>query len=202
MFPVLAETSVTAPQNPLMWAGIAIGGVVILYTVLNPLRRKRKAADPLAKGPPSAGLAQQRSVERQMQNLLVELSEMARQITAQLDTRAAKLQALIDEADARLAALRATTASAPAEPPMFSRATDAEPVVPADEVPMFRTPAPRPVDRSPTAAEPAAAVEPTAGPHDAVYALADRGRSAAEIARELDVPRGEVDLILALRSPA
>jgi len=38
-------------------------------------------------------------VERQMQSLLVELSEMSRQISAQLDTRSAKLELLIKEAD-------------------------------------------------------------------------------------------------------
>ena len=39
-----------------------------------------------------ASLASQCAVERDMSHLLVEMSEMARQITAQLDTRAAKFE--------------------------------------------------------------------------------------------------------------
>ncbi|HWB54560.1 MAG TPA: hypothetical protein VG722_10220 [Tepidisphaeraceae bacterium] len=57
-----------------------------------------------------------------MQRLLVELTQMAQQISAQLDTRSAKLEALIREADEKvrqLSALRnngapATTETAPA----------------------------------------------------------------------------------------
>ena len=40
-----------------------------------------------------------------MESLLVELSEMARQISAQLDTRSQKLEILIREADEKIAAL-------------------------------------------------------------------------------------------------
>ena len=41
--------------------------------------------------------------------------------------------------------------------------------------------------------------EPADEQHGPVYALADRGLGAGEIARELNRPRGEVELILALR---
>ena len=41
-----------------------------------------------------------------MGNLLVELSEMARQVTAQLDTRTLKLETLLKDADQRIAALK------------------------------------------------------------------------------------------------
>ena len=58
-------------------------------------------------------LAGQRAVERQLTELIVELEKMARQMTAQIDTRAAKLELLIEEADVRLAALKAAGASMP-----------------------------------------------------------------------------------------
>jgi hypothetical protein len=64
-----------------------------------------KKRDPLER-PPSSSLAQQRAVERQMSDLLVELAEMTRQLNAQIDTRAAKLELLLREADDKLAALR------------------------------------------------------------------------------------------------
>lgn len=86
------------------WAAIVLAILTILYATLRPMFRKK---DPLAKPPAFGSLAQQRSVERQMQNVLVEMSDMARQITAQIDTRAAKLEALIREADEKIAAMRA-----------------------------------------------------------------------------------------------
>jgi hypothetical protein len=91
------------------WAAVGLAIFTIMYVVIRPWFRKK---DPLSKPPAFASLAQQRSVEREMQNVLVELSKMARQITAQLDTRAAKLEALIREADEKIAAMK----SAPASP--------------------------------------------------------------------------------------
>ncbi|MGH7176321.1 MAG: hypothetical protein ACREJC_02970 [Tepidisphaeraceae bacterium] len=82
------------------WVALGVGVFACGYLILRPKYKR----DPLERRPPS--LAQQRAVERQMSDLLVELSEMTRQVSAGLDTRAAKLAALIDDADARIAALR------------------------------------------------------------------------------------------------
>jgi hypothetical protein len=91
-----------APISPQMWMVYAVAFLTIIYAVfLRPKMQKNK--DPLSR--PSS-LARQRTVEKQMETLLVELSAMARQITAQLDTRAAKLETLIQEADRKIAALR------------------------------------------------------------------------------------------------
>jgi hypothetical protein len=86
------------------WAAIVLAILTILYAALRPMFRKK---DPLAKPPAFGSLAQQRAVERQMQNVLVEMSEMARKITAQIDTRAAKLEELIRQADERISAMKA-----------------------------------------------------------------------------------------------
>jgi hypothetical protein len=88
------------------WVAFAVGlgAVAFVYFRSQKLARRRK--DPLAKPPLVSSLAQQRSVERQMQGLLVELSEMARQIGAQLDTRAGKLDVLLREADDKLSRLQ------------------------------------------------------------------------------------------------
>jgi hypothetical protein len=147
------------------WTLILLGAFGLFYLmVLRPMSRRK---DPLDRPPAFASLSQQRTVERQMQNLLVELSEMARQITAQLDTRAGKLEALIKEADEKIAAMHSQnngSSDAPAAPP------------------------------------PAAFEEMPDPRHAEVYALADQGRDASDIATELGRPRGEVELILALRS--
>ena len=41
-----------------------------------------------------------------MQNVLVEMAELARQISAQMDTRASKLEVLLKEADQKIATLQ------------------------------------------------------------------------------------------------
>src|SRR5437762_1630482 len=108
----------TPTNDTLRWVLVAIAGATILYTIFRPSMRRK---DPLARPPSSSGrLSQQRNVERQMESLLVELSEMSRQITAQLDTRAQKLEMLIQEADERIAALKqaASGDASPSQPRM------------------------------------------------------------------------------------
>jgi hypothetical protein len=170
---VLAQDLPTT-ESPRVWIFFALAMLALFYmAVLRPMMRRKK--DPLERGSGFSSLSQQRAVERQMQNLLVELSEMSRQITAQLDTRSAKLELLIKEADEKIAALKrlgASEASAPASPIL-------EDPEPAGSLP------PAPVEIDPR--------------HAAVYSLADEGRDIGEIATTLGRPRGEVELILALR---
>jgi hypothetical protein len=159
-----------------MWIFFALVMMALVYVLmLRPMMRRKK--DPLERGSGFNSLSQQRSVERQMQNLLVELSEMSRQISAQLDTRSAKLELLIREADEKIAALR--------------RAGDGRFDAPAGAAPDEALQA-----EAAPAPEPPAALDPR---HAEVYVLADEGRDAGEIATALNRPRGEVELILALR---
>lgn len=96
------------PGDSSSWIILGVGAAVLLYMFIRPsLKRK----DPLDKHPQPISLAQQRTVEREMSNLLVELSEMARQTTSQLDARAAKLELLLKEADQKIAALGAASAT-------------------------------------------------------------------------------------------
>ncbi len=120
MLILLADISQTDPR--MKWVVVGCLAATILYAVLRGTRGKK---DPLARGPSSSSLARQRNVERQMESLLVELSEMARQITAQLDTRSAKLEALIREADEKISALRQNpqSSSAPAAAPEWTAAS-------------------------------------------------------------------------------
>jgi hypothetical protein len=149
---------------------VAVGATA--FVLFRP--RMKAKQDPLKRSEPFNSLAQQRSVERQMQNLLVELSEMARQVTAGLDTRAAKLDALIREADEKIATLSALRhagngqdgASAP--------------------------PQSAPIER------PANAYDPDPR-HADIYARADQGQNPTQIAMQVNRPKGEVELILALR---
>jgi hypothetical protein len=92
---------------------IAMGVLGLAYLMYRSSAKKRRH-DPLDR-PSGPSLAQQRSVERQMQGLLVEMAEMARQISAQLDTRAAKLEELIRQADERIERMAAEKASSPVQ---------------------------------------------------------------------------------------
>jgi hypothetical protein len=171
-----------SPPNPYsQWVLVGMTVATLLYmAIIRPAMKKKK--DPLAKQPSFSSLSQQRNVERQMQSLLVELSEMARQITAQLDTRSQKLEMLIQDADQRIAALKQFEKQPPDRPAVIAY-----------------SPA---MTRNISIPEPAADVpveQHQIEQHQTVYALADQGRSASDIARELDRPRGEVELILALR---
>ncbi|MGA2498320.1 MAG: hypothetical protein ABSH20_11300, partial [Tepidisphaeraceae bacterium] len=160
---LLAET------NSLNYAIYGMAILALAYIVMRPFMRRRK--DPLDK-PFNLSLAQQRSVERQMNSALVELAEMARQITAQLDTRAAKLSALLDEADRKIDQLKQLSqqANTPAND-CNAPTTNSEP----------RQPPPEPEDSR----------------HREVYDLADQGLAPPEIAAKLNRPRGEIELILA-----
>src|SRR5436309_13854403 len=113
-----------AANESMQWIVYAVGALTIVYVVLRPSFRKK---DPLGQSAPKLGMAQQRSVEREMSNLLVELSEMARQITGQLDTRSAKLELLIKQADERLAHLADLATAAPMEKLPLSRHADVPP---------------------------------------------------------------------------
>lgn len=165
-------------SEPQQWIAIAVGILGLSYLLLRP-RFGKKKRDPLD-SPPRASLSQQRSLEREMNNLVVELSEMARQITAQLDTRATRLELLIDEADRKIAELERLGGGGGSDRP-------ASTVSPADAANGDR-------------GAPVASASQTDPRHAEVYALADQGLSPHEIAQRLNRPNGEIELILALRS--
>ena len=183
------STSQAAGGGPPQWVVLALAAATILYiAVIRPMRKGKPSKDPLKRPPSQTTLAQQRAVERDMGNLLVEYEGMIRRMTAQVDTRATKLEMLIREADDRIAQLKAIAgpvavnpAAAPSDPP------SAVPLVPAGGAEL-----PEAVPTPP---------EPVARPHDAVYLLADKGQTSRQIAQQLQQHVGEVELILALRGP-
>jgi len=186
MSPILLNTLLDDPGT--RWLLIGAAMLLIVYTVIRPLARRKQ--DPLGKfGGAGGSMARQRGVEREMSNLLVELSEMARQVTAQLDTRAAKLELLIKEADEKIEALRTLTGAPQAGP--------AAPIQPTMRIvrdgTTERQALIQPLEAAPS---PAPATDPR---YAEIYALADEGCSAGDIASRLGRPRGEIELILALR---
>ncbi len=160
-----------AQTNSMNYAIYGMAILALTYIIVRPFLRRRK--DPLDK-PFNLSLAQQRHVERQMNSALVELAEMARQITGQLDTRAARLSALMDDADRKIDELKQLSQQV---------------ITPANNSPATQT---KPESPPPPP-------EPEDSRHREVYDLADQGLAPPEIAAKLGRPRGEIELILALR---
>ncbi|MFN4244140.1 MAG: hypothetical protein ACK4PI_12995 [Tepidisphaerales bacterium] len=177
------------PTDPSVYA-FAVAILATGYVYLKARRKSRR--DPLAGPPPFSSLAAQRRVESQMTQLLVELEKMARQMNAQLDTRAAKLEELIRQADERLAALEQAERSLAER-----RSTPVLRLRPADGADVSLGP---PGEGESGVAEEEAFPSPIPidPRHAQVCRLADEGRDVHEIARELRLPAGEVQLILKL----
>ena len=165
------------------WILIGFGALMTIYLLF--IRPKMRKRDPLEDSGPRLSLAQQRNVENQMQNLLVELSLMAREMNAQLDTRTKKLELLIQEADRKIALMEA-------QPPRVETQMRLHPPEP---IPATHSPEPPVLQER----EPLPPVHEPDPRHSAVYSLANEGLSSVEIAQRLGRPRGEIELILALR---
>lgn len=168
------------PDDTTRW--ILIGGalaVAFYLLVLRPKMRKPRRGDPLERG---GELSRQRSVEREMSTILVELTEMSRQVSAQLDTRATRLEVLIQQADERIAMLQS-----------LQTLGDNGGALPGLQNKPFAS-------QASTSSAPSLHAMPEDPRHAEVYALADQGNSASEIASRLGRPNGEIQLILALRS--
>jgi hypothetical protein len=190
----LIPPAMASDRFELMVYGLAI--LTILYVVFRPMLRKRK--DPLERTP-ILSLSTQKTVERDMQNLLVELSEMARQITAQLETRAAKLQAMIDEADRKIEELKRLERHADTEHAPLSTGSDANDARPTPATMAQPHPMMRLVPQEQPPGETADAPDDTNDRYAEIHALADQGRTPGQIAQQLGRPIGEIELILALR---
>jgi hypothetical protein len=194
MFPLIAASFPFSRDESTQWVVLAAGVVATLYVIMRSKARSKKV-DPLSRQSAGIGLSQQRQVERDINHLMVEMLDTARQMTAQLDTRAAKLELLIRQADERLAALKSTAANGSGAP---NPVNDPRPADEPRSTESHRD-TPSAIPAPPVATAPDPAETPPDPRHAEIYALADQGRSPYEIARSLDRPNGEVELILALR---
>ncbi len=155
----------------------AIGGLTIL--MLSTRRKFRtRAANPGATARERyADLDRHTKARRDTQEVIIELDRVSREIHARIDTKFAKLEAVIRDADERIDRLSRLTRARSGSPTCDVTLPDEGPA-------------------GPTAEAPTALV---ADPHDAIYSLAEDGLSALQIAEKTGRPTGEVELILALR---
>lgn len=157
------------------------------------LARQDKGKSPLARvpRPQSRDPGHHLDAPAEVVRWEVQMHDIARDLSAQLDTKFGALRTLIAEADRAAARLEAALAGkTDAAAPVDSRpATQAEGLRPGVHGPDLRVDQPGEPLRRPSARH----------RHEEVYVLADYGLSAAEIAGRLGSPVGEIELILGLR---
>jgi len=133
---------------------------------------------------------------------MAEMDELSRQIHGRLDTKIARLEAIIRDADERIANLSPLIGSGAKVASAASPAVSSLDVTLESEEPLeFHSPemnaGPRDGGRSGDAGR--GNIAPLDDAHARIYALADRGRNAEQIASDVSRPVGEVQLILSLR---
>jgi len=174
-FPIAdGSTGISAGQTVLLVLGL-VGLTIVMRSTYRRVGRSRAQPRTSARER-YAGLQQQHEVKSDVENVMLELDQLARQIHGRIDTRFAKLEAIIRDADERIERLSRLTRAAEGAPTLDVTLEHEDPYE----------------DRSCDTPD-------LDGPHAPVYRLADDGLSAADIAQEVGKTTGEVELILALR---
>ncbi|MCG8407371.1 MAG: hypothetical protein MI923_19405 [Phycisphaerales bacterium] len=209
-FCLLAESDDTT-QKPWLIIIAAIMFIILLLN-LNYRRRAMGGSPKQYRREIDTANMKTTAIHRDMERLLVELNELSRQINAQIDTKFAKLEQSIADADKRIQFLRILLdAAKKAEltdlpDPIASLDHDTAPGTRATSrnldvtvgdggISETRTPAPNEA----TKVNEQAVSDASDDLHDKIYRLADEGQSTVDIARALQHNVGEVELILNLR---
>jgi hypothetical protein len=181
-----------AMSEQTQWAVTLALLVVLIGAMLWSAKKKqRRLARPRRPAPIDA--RQTLDMRHGMEQLMVELHDLTREMNARLDTKMHALNELIIQADGRITELKALASAADQK---------------ASSAPKRkRKPRSTPVKKTPAKAVAADPVAPPAAPvpvanqrHSRIYTLADQGLSPQQIADQTDKLTGEVELILSLRA--
>lgn len=214
MIALLADIYGMTTSEVALTAAILIATITILK-----LRSRKRPLDGSAKQyqreiKSAAGATD--ALRHNMEELMVRLEELSREINARIDTKHVKLEQSIADADRRIAALRilvdATFNGVPGEDGAGRSETSSEAPGGVDERTTGEASAATGgMTGSSAAADANAPTDPRGDSETSaagldvryrgVYELADRGMTPVEIARELGRRAGEVELILNLRGP-
>jgi len=174
-----------AQQYVMLALGFA--GLAVLWLTTRRKARSITRADRKRLG--GHGESGVQSAIRDVATAMKDLDSLSEQVHSQLDAKIAKLEALIRVADDRIDRLGRTSRSAGGQPTVDVLADDAD---------RGATNEAQNGDRSSMAM--GDSLVPSA--HEAIYALADAGTPVLQIARQMNRPRGEIELILSLRATA
>jgi hypothetical protein len=172
--------------DALLVAGVTLVAISLLFRFRGRFRRPATTITPVEH---LERMKQARGMRGDMEELMVEIEQMAKRLGAQLDAKAIRLEQVIREADQRIETLRRLQDG--------SRRAD-------DSSPLPERPA---SDAAPPGVlgtvNPHSPSKPAEEPDDplarSVYRLADQGLDAEQIAAQLREHVGKVELILALR---
>jgi hypothetical protein len=161
-----------------LWPGLflVLGVALITASMIMRLRKRRRILSPSRT--PDEQLErnrQLRGMHGDLEQLMVEIEQLARRFGTQLDAKSIELERLLSQADQRIEQLRQLASHA--SPAPGAQVDDAQPG-PAPRPPVSRMD--DPLSRS-------------------VYQLADSGYTPPQIAAELKEHIGKIELILALR---
>jgi len=159
--------------------------IIIAVTVMVVITRRRYAQSRQRTNPPARELYEQLKNEtgakRELEALMMELDELARQLMGRLDSRFAKLEATIKDADERIDRLnrmiRAKNGHAALDVTVDEDGSEGLTSIGKVE----------------------SQSRETNDPHAEVYRLADQGLTPVEIATKVGRSTGEIELILSLR---
>lgn len=173
------ESGVSVARENLSILLIALGSVMLMIVIFRMLRRssarQRRQPEPAEARTASAAPASRGQSPERLERLMSDAEELTRRLAAHLENKAAQLDELLGQVDARTEELRSLLDNA-------DRVSSAASSALAPERP------------------PEAEVSSSADPmHRKVYELADQGLDPVDIARSVDRPTGQVELILALR---
>ncbi len=159
----------------IMLVAAVIGLTVLMRSTLRRSRRTQQASAPSVRER-YASLEKRNEAKRDLEHVMLELDQLARQVHGRLDTKFAKLETVIRDADERIDKLSRLVRAAKGRPGIDVTLEHENP---------FEPPAAPPREHD--------------DPHAAIYRLAEGGGSAVEIAQEVGKTTGEVELVLALR---
>ncbi len=168
-------TGIDIPQIAMLV--LAVGALtLVMLSTRRRIRNSQRMPRPSARDR-YAQLQERSEATRDVEQVMLELDQVSRQIHGRLDTKLARLEAVIRDADERIDKLSRLVRRVEADPRLE---------ITLDQEDPHETPTGRSDDADDR--------------HAAVFTLADRGMSSVEIAREIGKPPGEIELILALRT--
>lgn len=170
------------------WLLLMIGAMLVMMSMFMGMRKRRRRS----RNEPSAieqieRDRQMRGTRGQLEDLMVEIEQMARRVGSQLDAKTMHLEKLLEEADEKIRMLKAVQSN--------TRVSDALESQPKSSTPVDSASLHHDVAEA-NKADAVSSDDPVAR---RVYELADGGMDAVAIARQLNEHVGKIELMLALR---
>jgi hypothetical protein len=175
---------------------LLIVAIVLLGFLLVARAMRRGGKDARERGGPAArgSSREQRSTStaRDVEQVMLELDQLARQVHGKLDTRFAKLETIIRDADDRIDRLSRLVRESRGQTTLDVMIADDELAPPGNPV----------REQTSTSRDPTLLTPHGEQKRAAIYGLADEGLEPLDIAQRVGRTTGEVELILSLRKAA